>query len=259
MHVLAISNYKGGCGKTSSAINLGACLAEKGKRVLLIDLDPQMSATQWMGLQQDSKALYEAFSGEEGLTQAVMPTACKGLEMIPGSRWMLGIDKALASEIGAEFTLQRKLKELPDNWDFVILDCPPATGIISLNALCAADQVLIPLEPTALNTGGLVHMVQTVKQVQDRLNAKLRVLGILPCRVDRRTRLAKEVVDSLRDRFGDQVFKAEIRDSVKMRECASFGQAITQYDPKGGAAEDYRAAANETLQRIAAHEQVANR
>ena len=259
MKIIAISNVKGGCGKTSSAVSLGACFAEQKKRVLLIDLDPQMSATQWFGLQMDSRTLFDVFADDGELKDAVMPSCCEGLDVIPGSRWMLGLDKALANEIGAEMTLQRKIDALPNQWDIILLDCPPNTGIASLSALCAADYLLSPLEPTALNTSGLVHMIQTVQQVQDRLNPKLQILGIVPCRVDRRTKLAKEIIASLRERFGDLVCRAEIRESVKMKECSSFGIPITEYDPKGTVAADYRALAKEITKKMEKHEQVTNR
>jgi len=259
MKVIAVSNVKGGCGKTSSAVNLAACLAEQKKNVLLIDLDSQQSASQWLGLPMDSRALFDVFSGDLPLKDAIVPNVTHKMDVIPGSRWMVGLDKALSSEIGAEMTLRRKIEQLPRNWDVIIIDCPPSTGIASLNALCAADYLLSPLEPTALNAGGLVHMIETFRQVQSRLNPKIKLLGIVPCRVDKRTKLAKEIIASLRERFGEDVVRSEIRDSVKMRECSSFGVPITAYDPKGGATSDYRALSKELLKKMENHEQLANR
>jgi len=260
MKVLAVAIFKGGSAKTTTSVSLGACLAEQGKRVLLVDCDPQLSATQWLGLQMDSRALYDALSGEGTLEEAVMPTSCKNLDAIPGSRWLIGIDKALAQEIGAELTLKAKLAELPDRWDIVLLDCGPSTGLLTMNVLCAAEEIVVPLETSTLSTGGLIHMIEAVKKVKERLNPKLSILGIIFCRVDYRTKLAKELIESLRNRFGDLVFETTVSQNSKLRECPSFGVPITQYDGKGKSASEYRKLAKEITTRMEAkNEQVTNR
>lgn len=256
MKIIAVVNFKGGCGKTSTAVNLAACLGEQKRKVLLMDLDPQLSATQWMNQPLDSRGLYDVFCGDANLDSLVTPTSANKVDMIPGSRWMIGLDKALSGEIGAEVILKKALEQLPERWDVVLLDCPPATGLISLNALCAATDILIPLELSVLNTGGLVHILKTVDQVKDRINPDLEILGIVPCRVDRRTRLAKEVLGGLQKRFGSLVTEISISESVKMRECPSFGEPITKYDPKGRATEDYRKLSKEIFKRIKKYEQV---
>ena len=250
MKIIALTNGKGGSAKTSSTISLAACLVEKKKKVLLIDLDPQLSATQWLKLPLESKGLFDVFTSNTDINSIVCKTGIDGLDAIPGSPWLISADKALSGEVGAETILKTKLrKELKQKWDYVLIDCPPATGVLSLNALCSAHGVIIPVEIGIMAISGLASILQTIKTIQDRLNPELQIKGILPCRVDNRTRLSKEIIADLRKRFSSMIYKSEIRENIKLKECPSFGMPITLYDSKCAASKDYRSLAKEIIKK----------
>jgi len=178
-----------------------------------------------------------------------METCIEGLTMIPSSQWLIGIDKALASEVGAESILRRKLGELEKKWDYILIDCPPALGLLSLNALVAASEVLAPLETRVMALDGLAQLLKTIDTVKERLNPNLKINGIVPCRVDKKTRLSMDVISDLRKRFNGMIYNTYIRETVKLAECPSFGQPITIYDSKSQGAEDYRLLAKELIKR----------
>ena len=243
--ILAITNQKGGSGKTTTAVNLAATLGELKRRVLLVDLDPQASASNWFGITEEGKGLFEAFTESRNLKDLIHQTCVPLVEMIPSSAWLVGVDKALAGEVGAEMILKRHLAELSDQWDYILLDCSPTLGIVTINALVAAKEILIPVEAHVMALRGLAHLLQTVETIRVRLNADLAISGILACRVDARTRHALEVVAQLRERFGKQVFQVVVRESIRLAECPSFGKPVTLYDPQGNGAKDYRNLAKE--------------
>jgi chromosome partitioning protein len=248
MRTIAITNQKGGSGKTTTSVNLAAALGEKGKQVLLIDLDAQASSSTWYGVNDGGKGLFEVFTGNVNLSDLVHKTATHGVDLVPSSSWLVGTDKSLAGEVGSEIILRRQLERLPkDRWDFVLLDCPPALGILTVNALAAAKEVLVPVEAHVLALNGLADLLKTLGVVKERLNPSLEITGILACRVDYRTRHALEVVEMLRTRFGKQVFKTVIRENVRLAESPSFSQPITQYDPGSHGAEDFRSLAAEII------------
>lgn len=249
MSIIAIINQKGGSAKTTTAVNLGATLAEHGKIVLLIDIDPQGSSSKWLRCSNTEKGVYNVFVENTSISDIIQDTCIEGLTIIPSSQWLIGIDKALASEVGAETILKRKLDELERKWDYVLIDCPPALGLLSLNALVAANEVLIPLETRVMALDGLAQLLKTIEMVKDRLNPGLKLNGIVPCRVDKRTRLSMDVIADLRKRFNGMVYDACIRETVKLAECPSFGQPITLYDSKSPGAEDYRMLAKELIKR----------
>lgn len=248
MRTLAIANQKGGSGKTTTSVNLAAALGELGRRVLLVDLDPQHSATAWFGIANAGKGVLGVFLGDGNLINFVQKTGAPGVEVAPSSTWLVGLEKILAGEVGAETILRRQFDKLPpDRWDYVLLDCPPTLGLLTINALAAARELLIPVEAHVMALAGLAQLLHTVEVVKERLNPDLKVTGILACRVDSRTRHAREVVDMLRERSGSLVYETVIRENVRLAECPSFGQPITQYDPKSAGAADYRALAREVL------------
>lgn len=245
VRTVAITNQKGGSGKTTTAVNLAAALGERGASVLVIDLDPQGSASSWFGVTDESRGLLGVLLGESSLLSLVRETSIPNVSIVPASAWLVGAEKALAGEVGAETILRSELAQLPARWDWVLVDCPPTLGVLALQALVGCRDLLVPVTAEAMAVHGLAALLQTLERVRARLNPKLRLLGILPCRVDARTRIAREVVDGLRERFGGEVFRTVIRESVRLTEAPSHHQPITIYAPASAGAEDYRALAAE--------------
>lgn len=250
MHTWAVINQKGGSGKTTTAVNVAAALGERGVRVLVVDLDPQASASAWFGITEEGRGLLDVFTGDATLGSLVRETAVEHVSLVPASSWLVGADRAVAGEPGAETIFRRAVGRLSGAWDLVLLDCPPSLGFLSVSALVAAPSLLVPVEASAMGLAGLAGLLQTVERVRDRLNPALAVRAILACRVDTRTNLSRDVVDALRRRFPETVLTATIRESVRLREAWSFGQPITQYAPTSSGAEDYRAATAELLLRL---------
>ena len=245
MRIIACVNQKGGSGKTTTAVNLAATLGERGKRVLLLDLDPQASATNWLGITDAGRGLLDAFGGATNLLDLVQSTPAQNVEIIGSSAWLLGVDKALAGEVAAETILRAKLRELPEKWDYILIDCAPTLGILTVSGLTAAREILIPVEAHVMALSGLAQLLNTIAVVRERLNPELEIAGILACRVDGRTKHALEIVDQLYERFGALVYPTVIRENVRLAECPSFGQPITLYDPRSAGTLDYRALAND--------------
>jgi len=247
--IVAIANQKGGTAKTTTAVNLAASLAERGQRVLLIDLDPQHSASMWLGVHEAGRDLLNVFTGNASIAGIIRDTGIPQLSIIPSSTWLVGVEQALAGEVGREMILRRQLAILDGQWDYVLLDCPPTLGVLTLNALTAARSILVPVEAHILAIDGLAQLMRTVTTVQERLNGDLAILGILPCRVDQRTRHSLQVVERLREKFDGLVFRTIIRENVRVAEAPSFATPVTVYDPSCAAATDYRALAEEILAR----------
>ncbi len=245
MRILACVNQKGGSGKTTTAVNLAAALGELGHRVLLLDLDPQASATNWLGISDAGRGLLDVFVNEVEPLTLVRQTPAIGVEIIPSSAWLVGVEKALAGEVGAETILRGKLRAFPQRWDYIIIDCAPTLGILTVSALAAAQEILVPVEAHVMALSGLAQLLQTVAIVKERLNPELEIAGILACRVDARTRHAQEIVEQLRNRFDSLVYRTVIRENIRLAECPSFGQPINQYDPRSAGAHDYRDLATE--------------
>ena len=245
MRIIACVNQKGGSGKTTTAVNLAATLGERGKKVLLLDLDPQASATNWLGITDAGRGLLDAFAGQAQLLDLVLTTPAPGVEIIGSSAWLLGVDKALAGEVAAETILRAKLHALPEKWDYILIDCAPTLGILTVSGLTAAREILIPVEAHVMALSGLAQLLNTVAVVRERLNPELEIAGILACRVDGRTKHALEIVDQLYERFGGLVYSTVIRENVRLAECPSFGEPITLYDTRSAGAQDYRALAED--------------
>ena len=244
---LAVVNQKGGSGKTTTTVNLAAALGERGRKVLVVDLDPQASASSWLGIKDGGRGLLDALVDNGNLADLVHLTDNGNVSAVPSSSWLVGAEKALAAEVGAETILRKKLAHLPDSWDYILLDCPPSLGVLTVNALAAAHEVLVPVEAHVMALKGLAQLLQTVEVVKDRLNPSLKVSGIVACRVDGRTRHALDVVEKVRERFGSLVFRSIIRENVRLAEAYSFAQPITVYDPRSAGAEDHRALAAEVM------------
>ena len=249
MRIIAIANHKGGSGKTTTAVNLAAALADRGRRVLLFDLDPQASASHWLGAPEDSPGAAELLTDGVGLDGVVHPTRWPGVELVPASGGLARAEKYLARELGAEVVLRRTLERVhAPSWQYAVIDCPPALGLLTLNALVAAREVLVPVEAHVMALRGLAQLMGTLDLVRERLNPDLELTGILGCRVDGRTRHAQEVVQELVSRFGERVYRSAIRENVRLAEAPSFAQPIMQYDARSAGAADYGALAEEVIQ-----------
>jgi chromosome partitioning protein len=249
MRTITIANQKGGSAKTTTCVNLAAALGEQHRRVLVLDLDPQHSATAWFGIQNVDKGIFSVFAQNGNLTDVFVPTSLEGVTLAPATTWLVGIERVLAGEVGAETLLRRALSELdPGEWDYILIDTPPTLGLLTINALAAASELLVTIEAHVMALHGLAQLLQTVDVVKQRLNAELEITGMLACRVDHRTRHAQDVVEELRRRFGNVVYNVVIRENVRLAECPSFAQPITQYAPASAGAQDYRALAQEVRQ-----------
>lgn len=249
MKTIAIVNQKGGSGKTTTAVNLAAALGELGKKVLVVDLDVQCSATAWLGCKDGGKGLLDVFTGEGKIEDLAIETGAPGVQLVPCSQWFIGLEKVLASEAGAELVLKEKIEKMPKNWDYLFVDCPPSLTLVTVSALAAVKHLIVPVETHVMALSGLASLHKTIEAVKKRLNENLDIYGILACRVNQRTRLSQEVIDTLRQRFGNLVFKTVIRENVRIAEAPSFAQPITLYDPRSYGAEDYKNVAIEMINR----------
>src|SRR5262245_11474261 len=247
MRLIAIINQKGGSGKTTTAVNLAAALGEQDRRVLVLDLDPQASASSWLGVKDGGRGLLDVFTDGLALAGLTQPTSTEGVEIVPSSTWLVGAETALAGEVGAETILRRRLAALKGHWQYILIDCPPALGLLTVNALAAAQEVLVTVESHVMALGGLARLLETLDVVKERLNPDVKITGILACRVNARTRHAQEVVEQLQTRFGSLLYHTLIRENVRLAECPSFGQPITLYDPQCNGATDYRQLATEVI------------
>lgn len=246
MRTIAIMNQKGGTAKTATTVNLAAALAELGKQILVVDLDPQANASSWLGVKDTEGRFYEALTNKGNLTNVVSNSNIEGVSLIPSSPWMVAVERALYPEEGAELSLRKLLGSLPkERWDFLLIDCPPTLGFLSISALAASEEVLVPVQPHVMPLEGLAHLMETIEHVKIKLNPALRLSAILPSLVDLRTNLNKEVIQSLKDRFPDLVFDSMVRSNIRIAESYSFAKPITTYDPTGPGAQDYRAVAQE--------------
>ena len=249
MPVFAIANQKGGVGKTTTAINLGAALARSGRRILLIDGDPQSNATSGLGLPPgDTPSLYDVLAGEWSAADCVRETGEPGLAILPASRHLAGAEVELAALPDRDRLLRDRIGRLRSAYDYVFIDCAPSLSLLTLNALTASDRVLIPVQCEYLALEGLGHLADTIARVGERLNPALAVGGVLLTMFDSRTKLSQEVVQQVRGHF-PQTYRTIIPRSVRLGEAPSFGQTIFQYAPASRGAETYRALAREFLER----------
>lgn len=254
MKTLAVTNQKGGSGKTTTAVNLAAALGERGLRVLVVDMDPQASASAWLGVKDGGRELLEVLTSNVHLSDIVHETPAKGVELVPASSWLASAEKMLAGEPGAELVFRKALRRLPARWDYVLVDCPPALGLLTVSALAAVDEVFVPVELSPMALAGVARLRETVDLVRDRLNPDLELSHLLACRADTRTKLARDIIAALRESLHEKVLFTVIRETVRIREAWSYALPITLYDPTGAGAEDYRAAAAEVVKRHAAGE-----
>jgi chromosome partitioning protein len=253
MKIIAIANQKGGVGKTTTAVNLGAALAEKGERILLIDLDPQGNATSSLGLPLlEGESLYEPLLGGVSVVAKILPTRFEQLFMIPADLDLAGAEVEIARMNDHLTRLARTLEPLRGDgaFDFVLLDCPPSLGILMTNALAAADELIAPIQCEFFALEGLVKIVRVVEQIRaSGANDRLKLGGILMTMFDSRTNLSARVVAEVREHFADRVYDTIIPRTVRLSEAPSFGKPILEYDPNGAGARAYRALAAEFVER----------
>jgi len=252
-HILAISNQKGGVGKTTTAINLSAALAAHQQRVLVVDLDPQGNASSGLGYPRTevTMGIYDVLLGFRDLDSVRMPTGLDNLEVVPANRELVGAEIELVEEDEREFRLKKVLDPIRDQYDFVVVDCPPSLGLLTVNAFTASDAVLIPLQAEYYAMEGLGELLRTVQAVRKGLNPSLAREGIVITMADQRNNLCREVEQQARELFGAEVFETVIPRNVRLGEAPSFGKAIVEYDPKSTGARSYLALAEELLNRRA--------
>lgn len=249
MRIIAITNQKGGVAKTTTAVNLGACIANLGKRVLLIDLDPQGNMSSWLGIKINelTKSMSNVFNDEIPLKEVIQETCVKDLWVAPSNVTLASVERMLINREDKDTVLKERLTLVAACYDYVLFDCPPSLGILTVNALTAAREVVIPLETKVLALNGLVTLVNTVNLVKDTLNPDLEITGIVACMFDIRTNLSNEVVARIRDNFEHKLFKSLIRESTKLAECPISGQPITLYAPESSGTKDYTSLAKEII------------
>ncbi len=247
--VYAIANQKGGVGKTTTAVNLGAYLAAGGKKVLLVDVDPQGNATSSLGIDKNAlpQSVYHVLVEQLPLAQIILLTRRLGLDLAPSTPELAGAEVEMVSFISREYRLQRALTSVRDRYDWVLIDCPPSLGLLTINALTAADQVLIPVQCEFLPLEGLTQLQHTIDLVRDNLNPGLSVRGVVLTMYDTRTNLAQQVVEEVRKYYGGRVFKTIIPRNVRLSEAPSYGEPILDYAPSSSGGLAYRSLANEIL------------
>ena len=244
--VIALANQKGGVGKTTTAINLGAALARAGKRVLIFDFDPQANSSAGLGVRTAGASTYDVVIGSTHARDVVTPTSVEGLMIIPATPSLAGAEVELVPMMAREFRLKRALEEVRDDYDYVLIDCPPSLGLLTVNALTAADEVIVPVQCEYLALEGLSQLTATLELVRRNLNARLTLRGLLLTMFDGRTNLSQQVADEVRNHFSN-TFKAVIPRSVRLSEAPSHGLPINQYDPTSRASRAYDDLAEELI------------
>lgn len=249
--IVAIINQKGGVGKSTTAINLAAALGEMGKQVLLVDLDPQGNCSSGLGIEKSliQQCIYDVLLNDVPIEDVIIPDITEGVDIAPATINLAGAEVELVAEMARENRLKDAVGSMRGRYDFVLVDCPPSLGLLTVNALVAADKLLIPIQCEFYALEGVTKLLESMKRVKSRLNPSLDIYGILLTMYDSRTILSKQVADEVREYFGRLVFSTPIPRTVKLSEAPSFGQPITQYDPRGRGSLSYIELAKEVIAR----------
>jgi chromosome partitioning protein len=247
--IIAIANQKGGVGKTTTSVNLGACLAYIGKKVLLVDVDPQGNATSGIGIEKSevNQCIYDVLVDDVAASEVIKQAAVENLSVIPATIQLAGAEIELVPTISREVRLKRALEEVKDQYDYIIIDCPPSLGLLTLNALTASDAVLIPVQCEYYALEGLSQLLNTVRLVQKHLNQDLKIEGVLLTMLDARTNLGLQVIEEVKKYFQDKVYKTIIPRNIRLSEAPSHGEPIIIYDAKSRGAEVYLDLAKEVV------------
>ena len=249
--IIAIINQKGGVGKTTTAINLSAALGELGKKVLLIDLDPQGNSSSGLGVEKEQveNCIYDVLLNDVSLQEAIVPEVTAGLDVVPATINLAGAEVELVSEMARENRLKEAVAPMRGLYDYIFIDCPPSLGLLTVNALVAADKLLIPIQCEYYALEGVTKLLESMKRVKSRLNPSIDIFGVLMTMYDGHTNLSKQVVEEVRNYFGDKVFDMVIPRTVNLSEEPSYQQPITQYEPNGKGSIAYMEVAKEVIER----------
>lgn len=249
--IIAIANQKGGVGKTTTSINLSACLAEVGKRVLTVDLDPQGNTTSGLGVNksEQEKTTYELLIGQSSVEECLLKEVLPGLDILPSNVELSGAEIELIGIEGKEFILKGEIDKIRDQYDFILIDCPPSLNMLTVNAMTTADTILVPIQCEYYALEGLSQLIHTINLVKQRLNPSLELEGVVFTMYDSRTNLSLQVVEDVKSNLNNAVYKTIIPRNVRLAEAPSHGMPITLYNPRSVGAESYRLLAKEVIQR----------
>ena len=247
--IIAIINQKGGSGKTTTTVNLGACLAGLGKKILLVDIDPQAHTTTHLGFKphEIEITIYHVLINSQPVDKTITKTLVEKLDILPSNVNLSGAEIELVNIAGRENVLKNRIKEFNNKYDYILIDCPPSLGILTLNALNAAQELFIPIQAEFFALEGMTKLFQTIKVVKERLNGKIEISGIILTMFDGRKNICRNVTQKVEEFFKEKVFKTRIRDNVKLAEAPSYGQPVILYAPRSYGSLDYQELAKEVL------------